>query len=88
MQEIPFSQARAHLADTLRRVEIANEPALISRRGQAAAVLMSVAQFQRLSGPSQDFAGQLRAWRQQYLAVPDDPWAGVRDRSPGRDFAW
>ncbi len=96
MQQIPFSRARANLADTLRSVEAGNEPAVISRRGEPAAVLMSVAQFRRLSGPAQDFAGRLDIWRQRYLNTPDagdstglaDPWFDVRDPSPGRDFAW
>lgn len=88
MHDISFSQARAHLAKALLRIETENEPALICRRGQTAAVLMSVAQFQRLSGPPQDFAEQLAAWRRKYLAIADDPWAEVRNLSPGRDFAW
>jgi prevent-host-death family protein len=91
MQQIPLSQARANLADTLRRVESGTEPALISRRGEPAAVLMSLAQYRRLSGASQDFAGLLGGWRQHYLgddAPADDPWADVRDPSPGREVAW
>lgn len=92
MQHIPLSQARANLADTLRSVEAGTEPALISRRGEPAAVLMSLAQYRRLSGAPQDFAGLLDGWRQHYLNLPDaasdDPWADVRDPSPGRDVAW
>lgn len=99
MQIIPFSQARAHLADTLNLVENAGEPALISRRGQSAAVLMSVAQFERLSGRDQGFAERLQAWRsetfgagKQKRPVEDasaaDPWDGLRDRSEGRKPAW
>lgn len=91
MQHIPLSQARANLADTLRSVEVGNEPAMISRRGEPAAVLMSLAQYRRLSGAAQDFAGLLDGWRQHYLkddVAADDPWAGVRDPSPGREAAW
>ncbi len=91
MNQIPFSKARANLADTLRSVEAGTEPALISRRGEPAAVLMSLAQYRRLSGASQDFAGRLDGWRQRYLtadAAADDPWADVRDPSPGREVAW
>ncbi|MBN9342341.1 MAG: type II toxin-antitoxin system Phd/YefM family antitoxin [Comamonadaceae bacterium] len=39
---IPLSEARANLADTLRRVEQQNEPAFISRRGEPVAVLLSL----------------------------------------------
>lgn len=91
MHHIPLSQARANFADTLRSVEAGTEPALISRRGEPAAVLMSLAQYRRLAGTPQDFAGLLDDWRQQYLSddiAADDPWADVRDRSPGREAAW
>jgi prevent-host-death family protein len=90
MQHIPFSQARANLADTLRSVEAGTEPAVISRRGEPAAVLMSLAQYRRLSGASQDFAVLLDGWRQRHLldSTDDDPWADVRDPSPGREVAW
>ena len=91
MQHIPLSQARANLADTLRSVEIGTEPAVISRRGEPAAVLMSLAQYRRLSGASHDFAGLLDDWRAHYLkddAAAEDPWADVRDPSPGREVAW
>ncbi|MEJ8857658.1 type II toxin-antitoxin system Phd/YefM family antitoxin [Variovorax robiniae] len=96
MQQIPFSQARANLADTLRSVETGNEPALISRRGAPAAVLMSVAQFRRLSASAQGFASKLDDWRQQHLVAGDDhtgegwadPFANIRDTTAGRDFKW
>ncbi|WP_256734982.1 type II toxin-antitoxin system Phd/YefM family antitoxin [Variovorax sp. dw_954] len=96
MQQIPFSQARANLADTLRGVEDGNEPAMISRRGAPAAVLMSVAQFRRLSASAQGFASKLDEWRHHYLDASDtdeasawpDLWADVRDPAVGRDFKW
>lgn len=97
MQSIPFSQARAHLADTLSRVALSSEPTLISRRGHAAAVLMSMPQFERLSGPAKGFADRLKAWRATSLAEivestnatdTTDPWAQVRDASPGREVTW
>jgi len=96
VRQIPFSQARANLAETLRSVETGDEPAMISRRGAPAAVLMSVSQFRRLSGPAQGFADKLDAWRQQHLGSAgakraeerSDPFAGVRDTTPGRDFKW
>ena len=91
---IPLSEARAHLADTLRRVEQQDEPAFISRRGEPVAVLLSLAQYERLcSGANNGFAGRLAAWRAAHadeLQAEDDSdfCAGVRDASPGRDFAW
>lgn len=90
---IPLSEARANLADTLRRVEQQNEPAFISRRGEPVAVLLSLAQYERLCNASGGFAGRLAAWRTAHageLQAQEDGdfLAGLRDPSPGRDFAW
>lgn len=93
MQTLPFSEVRAQLADALRGVE-AGEPVVISRRGQAAGVLMSFAQYQQLGGGT-GFADQLARWRLEYAPDADmgvaseaDPFEGVRQADAGRDFAW
>ena len=94
LTEISLSEARANLADTLRRVEQQGEPAFISRRGEPVAVLLSLAQYERLrSGASSGLAGRLAAWRELHADAlraddADDFLAGVRDASPGREFAW
>lgn len=96
MQTIPFSEVRARLADTLRVLAHSEEPVFISRRGEPAAVLLSVAHYQRLtSAPTQDSWSALQAWRTRHAmdAAPADeadPFTDVRDRSPdgGRDFTW
>lgn len=93
MQTIPFSEARAQLADVLRGVEAGDAPMVISRRGQASGVLMSFAQYQQLSGEGQGFADRLEGWRAKYLAsdMPGDdvnPFDGVRQSDDARDFAW
>lgn len=93
MRTLPFSEARAHLADALRSVEADNEPFSISRRGQVAGVLMSFEQYQRLSGGATGFAEKLDHWRTTYrasdTAVPgDDPFANVRQADAGREFSW
>jgi prevent-host-death family protein len=96
MQTIPFSEVRARLADTLRVLAHSDDPVFISRRGEPAAVLLSVAQYQRLTHtPVQDPWSALQAWRSQYAidsapADDPDPFADVRDRSldGGRDVAW
>ena len=51
MQTIPFNELRAHLAQVLDAVEAGQEPVVISRRGKAAAVLVSCAQYERLDRP-------------------------------------
>jgi prevent-host-death family protein len=88
MQTIPFTDVRAHLADTLRDLEGSNEPVFISRRGQPAAVLMSLSQYQRLAGAGTGFGAALQRWRDAYAAemaeVPADfdPFANLRDSDP------
>lgn len=96
MHTIPFSEARAHLAEALSTLDQGGEPVLISRRGQAAAVLMSVAQYQRLLAHGDGPAARLRAWRAENAdalaadaaAHEPDPWADVRDRRPTRAVDW
>lgn len=101
MQSIPFSEVRAHLADTLREVETAQEPLLISRRGETAGVLMSWSQYRQLSAARRGFGARLQQWRAECLplslpsdadadaAAPDaDPFTNLRDPSPGRTLDW
>jgi prevent-host-death family protein len=94
MDSIPYSEIRAHLAETLKQLEVREEPVYISRRGEPAAVLMSVTQYKRLLQQADDPAGRLAAWRAEYAQDEDawkdepDPWADVRDRSPPRPVTW
>lgn len=99
MDSIPYSEVRARLAETLKRLEVREEAIYISRRGQPAGVLMSVAQYRRLQADPGDFGGAMLAWRKrvdrELAAEPagawPDPFADVRDRSPdgGRPpFDW
>jgi prevent-host-death family protein len=97
MDSIPYSELRAHLAETLKKLEVRDEPVFISRRGEPAAVLMSVAQYVRLRGGPKDFYASMMAWRERYAAELEeearegpyvDPFADVRDRSPARPVTW
>jgi prevent-host-death family protein len=90
MQTIPFSEARAHLADTLRTLETTQTPLLISRRGKAAGILMSPAQYQQLVGAPKGFASRLAQWRTDYAQVmaEPDPFVTLREPTEGRDFSW
>lgn len=85
MQTIPFNELRAHLAQVLDAVEAGQEPVVISRRGKAAAVLVSCAQYERLDRPGFDLTLAIDAWRAAHRpdaqGGSDDPWAAVRDRS-------
>jgi len=90
MQSIPFSEARAHLAETLRLVESSQNPLLISRRGQDVGVLMSIEQYQQLATSPSSFSARLNQWRTTYAqsGLNDDPFNNVRDTSKGREFSW
>lgn len=98
METIPYSELRAHLAETITRLEVRDEPVFISRRGKPVAVLMSVAQYRRFSGGQKTgFASALSTWRQRYHAELEeeerngayvDPFADVRDRTPPRAATW
>lgn len=93
MQTLPFSKARAQLAQALRSVEAGNEPFSISRRGQVAGVLMSFEQYQRMGGVATGFAEKLKLWRAEPLnllsgTAEGDPFADVRQEDGGREFSW
>lgn len=93
MQTLSFAQARAQLAEVLRSVEAGQPPVVISRRGQAAGVLMSSEQFRQFNTQATGFAGRMNRWREQSLAAAcsgdgSDPFADVRQREAGRDFTW
>jgi len=88
MDSIPYSEIRAHFAETIKWLEVREEAVYISRRGEPAAVLMSVAEYRRLTGGENSAGEALAAWRQRhadYLASPEaeeDPFANLRDPSP------
>ncbi|CAD5371739.1 Antitoxin [Rubrivivax sp. A210] len=94
MDSIPYSEVRAHLAETLKKLEVREEPVYISRRGEPAGVLMSVAQYQRLQSKADGPFARWLEWRTQHAkefeAWKDepDPWADVRDRTPPRPVTW
>ena len=66
---IPFTDLRAHLAETLRALEQAAEPVFISRRGEPAAVLMSLAQYRRLTDQASGPLARRVAMREAYPPV-------------------
>lgn len=94
MRTIPFPEARAHLADALRGLEVAQEPLMISRRGQAAGVLMSWSQYRQLVGSSSGFSARLAEWRKKHVTEEEqgdqqgDPFDQLRQPDVGREFSW
>ena len=93
MKTIPFSEARAHLAETLQKVQESRDPLLISRRGKGGAVLVSMETWDALaSSPVAGFAEALTEWRAHYAVEPESThekeFENLRDETPGRDFSW
>jgi len=64
-------------------------PARITRRGKPVAVILSVHDYERITAGKPTFREAYEAWRSSVawdeVAVPAEHFAGLRDRSPGRD---
>ncbi|MGN5476682.1 type II toxin-antitoxin system Phd/YefM family antitoxin [Cupriavidus basilensis] len=81
MRTNSFSEEEAIFAETLRRVEMAQEPLMITKRGQAVGVLMSWSQYRQLvESPSTGFSACLAEWRKRYVEAgeDEDPFAQSR----------
>lgn len=85
-----IAEARDALTGLIHRVE-EGEPIQLTRRGKPVAVLISVAEYQRLLAPPgpRSFGGALDAWRRSCGdgALQGDEFEGLRDPSPGRPGA-
>ena len=88
-KQYSVAQARDQLPGILHEVE-RGIPVEITRRGKPVAVVIPLSEYQRLTGERPSFWEAYERWRQtvDWDAVDDDidPWADVRDRSPGRDI--
>jgi antitoxin Phd len=86
-----IAEARDHLPGIVHEVE-KGRPAEITRRGKPVAILLSVAEYERLAGNRPSFWEAYQEWRRtvdwEALGDVDEIFADVRDRSPGRDFRW
>lgn len=90
MTSIPFTQARAHLADLIDQSK-QGEKVFISQRGQTTAVLISIPEYQKLTGDHLSLADKLNAWRAQNLSTlseSDDDFNPERSQDQARDFSW
>ena len=80
---LTIAEARSNLADVVRRAE-RGEEVCITRRGVPVAVVRAV------RSPEKERADRFSALVARMSATrvaedgPSDPWADVRDRSPGR----
>lgn len=84
-----LTQARRRLAAIVRELETEDHITL-TRRGEPVAVLVSLSAYRRLTAPRMGFMEATLAWRRAVDAAgidfdPDEVFANVRDRSPGRE---
>jgi len=81
-----IAEARDALTGLVHRVE-EGEPIQLTRRGKPVAVLLSQAEYLRLTAgaPRPDFLAALAAWRAACGTLPlaGDEFDGLRDPSPG-----
>ena len=77
------AEARANLPKILDQVELGRAIEL-TRRGKRIAVLMSVEEYERLSGGQRDFAEAYEAHREKYDGVERKAFEDLRDQSQGR----
>lgn len=93
MTEVSVVEAKARLADLIRRAE-AGESVHITRRGKAVAVLVSESELAALRSraPTRDLWETIADWRAgagfDWPDLTDTAVDGWRDRSPGRTFEW
>lgn len=82
------SEARKLLPKLLHDVED-GQAVEITRRGSAVAVLLSLAEYQKLANPPGQFSAAYASWRRSVddadLELPDGYFDDLRDRSLGRE---
>lgn len=86
-----IAEARNHLPALVHSAE-AGQPTALTRRGKTVAVLLSIADFERLKrGGAGDFLSAVQAFRTEHdlaaLGIAD-AFANTRDQSPGREVHW
>jgi prevent-host-death family protein len=83
-----IAEARSDLSGLIHDVE-RGEPVNITRRGKPVAVLLSLQEYERMAPSRPSFAEAYEAWKSSVdfseIAVEPDHFAGLRDRSPGRE---
>jgi prevent-host-death family protein len=88
-EQYSIAKARRHLTELIRKAE-SGKAVELTRRGKVVAVLLGRKQYERHVSKSRRFS---EAWKEfaskvdlAELAIdPDEIFAGVRDKSPGRD---
>ncbi|MEB3213223.1 MAG: type II toxin-antitoxin system Phd/YefM family antitoxin [Leptolyngbyaceae bacterium] len=91
MSQYSIAQAKDQLTQLIRAAET-GDSVEITRHGEPVAVILSIAEYQKLQQPRPNFGEAVREFRQQY--IEGQPWFendeidaifDVRDKSPGRE---
>lgn len=81
-------QLYQHLTEVIEQIQQGNSIE-ITQEGEIVAVILSVAEYQRLTTSKSSFWQSLQQFRQQTnleeLGIESDVFAGVRDITPGRE---
>ena len=91
LKQYSIAEARNHFTALVRAVE--RESAIeLTRRGKPVAVMLSIQEYKRLLVRQAGFWEAYSAFREQVnleeLGIEPDTFAGLRDRSPGREVRW
>jgi antitoxin Phd len=91
LEQYSIAKARNHFTSLVRAVE--RESAIeLTRRGKPVAVMLSIQEYERLLARQAGFWEAYSAFRErvnlQELGIEPDTFAGLRDRSPGRELRW
>ncbi len=89
-QQYPIEQIPLNLERILQEVE-QGEPVEIIWQGKQVAVMLSASEYERLLGKKLGFWESVEQLRQEYDVEnadinPDQVFANVRDKSPGREI--
>jgi prevent-host-death family protein len=87
-----IAEAKSALPRLIHEAE-AGQMVELTRRGRPVAVVLSIAELQRLRAPRPSFMETVERWRvearvEELDLDPDEIFAGTRDASPGKDFTW
>lgn len=91
-KQYSIADAKNQLSGIVHDVE-AGEPVKLTRRGKPVAVLMSEAEYERLTAKGKpDLWEAIQAFRLEHdlgaLDFTDADFEGLRDNSPAREFQW
>ncbi|WP_204140844.1 type II toxin-antitoxin system Phd/YefM family antitoxin [Halomicronema sp. CCY15110] len=90
MSQYSIAQAKDQLTQIIRAAEV-GDSVEITRRGEPVAVILSIAEYQKLQPPRPNFGEAVKEFREYTAAErieidPDEIFGDIRDRSPGREI--